>query len=57
MKLSAPKKTTFWVATALAVLGLLGHLVDSLSFVSAYAIWFVLVGFIVLWCGNYFKDF
>ena len=56
MKLSAPKQNTFWVATVLAVLGLLGNLA-SIPFVSEYAFWFVVVGFIVLWIGNYVKDF
>jgi len=56
MKLSAPKQTTFWVATVLAVLGLLGNFV-TLPVVSQYAFWFVVVGFVVLWLGNYLKDF
>jgi hypothetical protein len=56
MKLSAPKNTTFWVATVLAVLGLLGRFV-TVPFVSDNATGFVVVGFVVLWCGNYFKGF
>jgi len=56
MKLSAPKNTTFWVATVLAVLGVVGNFVN-LPVVSQNAIWFVVVGFVVLWCGNYFKGF
>ena len=56
MKLSAPKNTTFWIATVLAVLGILGSCVD-LPVVSEYAFWFVVVGFVVLWLGNYLKDF
>lgn len=56
MKLSAPKSTTFWLATVLAVLGFLGNFA-SIPFVSQYAFWFVVVGFVVLWLGNYFKDF
>jgi len=57
MKLSAPKNTTFWVATVLAVSGLIGQLAGNLPVVSQNAIWFVVVGFVVLWCGNYFKGF
>ena len=56
MKLSAPKNTTFWVATVLALLGFVGNFV-SLPFVSDFAFWFVVVGFVVLWLGNYVKGF
>jgi len=56
MKLSAPKRTTFSVATVLAVLGVVGNFV-SLPFISDFAFWFVVIGFVVLWCGNYFKGF
>lgn len=56
MKLSAPKTTTFWIATVLAVLGFVGNFV-TLPVVSEYAFWFVVVGFVVLWLGNYLKDF
>jgi hypothetical protein len=56
MKLSAPKNTTFWIATVLAALGFVGNFVD-LPVVSEYAFWFVVVGFVVLWLGNYLKDF
>lgn len=56
MKLSKPKDSTFWIATVLAVLGLIGTFV-SLPVVSQYAFWFVVVGFVVLWLGNYIKDF
>lgn len=56
MKLSAPKKTTFWVATILAVLGLVGSFV-SIPFVSQYDFWFVVVGFVILWLGNFMKGF
>jgi hypothetical protein len=56
MKLSKPKNSTFWIATVLAVLGLVGNFV-TLPVVSQYAFWFVVVGFVVLWLGNYLKDF
>jgi hypothetical protein len=56
MKLSKPKVTTFWVATALAALGVIGTLV-KIPLVSQYAFWFVVVGFVVLWLGNYLKGF
>jgi hypothetical protein len=47
MNLSAPKQVTFWVAVALAVLGLLGVLF-AIPFVTGAAFWFVLVGFVLL---------
>ena len=56
MKLSAPKNTTFWVATVLAVLGFLGNFVN-VPFVTANAFWFVVVGFVVLWLGAFVKGF
>jgi threonine/homoserine/homoserine lactone efflux protein len=56
MDLSAPKQVTFWIAVILAVLGLLGQLV-TIPFISAFAFWFLLVGFIVLAAGCFLKDF
>jgi hypothetical protein len=58
MKLSAPKKNVFWIATAFAVVGLVGYLVPSLpGFFSTYAFWFVVVGFVLLWLANTMKGF
>lgn len=57
MRLTPPKKNVFWIATIFAVLGILGEVVPSIPFVSAYAIWFVVVGFVVLWMGNAVKGF
>ncbi len=56
MKLSPPTKNVFWIATVIGVLGLLGQFV-TLPFVSANAFWFVAIAFVLLWLGNYFKDF
>lgn len=47
MKLSPPKKVTFIISVVLAVLGLLGSFV-TIPFVSAFAFWFVVVGYAVL---------
>lgn len=53
MKLSAPKQLTFWIAVILGVLGIAGIFVSSLPFVSGpNAIWFLLVGFVLLALGN-----
>jgi len=56
MKLTPPTTNVFWISTALAVLGLLGSFV-SIPFVSGYAFWFVVVGFVLLWLGNALKGF
>jgi hypothetical protein len=50
MSLSAPKQVTFIVAVALAVLGLLG-LIVQLGFVTDMATWLILLGFVVLAMG------
>jgi hypothetical protein len=55
MKLSAPKVVTFWIAVALAVLGLLASQ-GVLSGLSSYAFWLVVAGFIVLALGNLMKN-
>ena len=50
MSLSAPKQVTFIVAVVLAVLGLLGMIVQ-LGFVTSMAAWLILLGFVVLALG------
>lgn len=47
MKLNPPTKIAFWISVVLAVLGLLGSFV-TIPFVSAFAFWFVVVGYVVL---------
>jgi len=56
MKLTPPTKNVYWIATVLAVLGLLGTFV-SIPFVSVYAFWFVVVAFVLLWLGVSMKGF
>lgn len=56
MKLSTPTNLVFWIATVMAALGLIGSLV-TLPFVSTYAFWFVVIGFVLLWLGNVMKGF
>lgn len=51
MSLSAPKQITFWIAVILGVLGILGTFV-TLPFVSAYAFWLVVIGFVLLALAN-----
>jgi membrane protein YdbS with pleckstrin-like domain len=56
MKLTPPTKLTFWISVILGLLGLIGTFV-SIPFVSAYAFWFVVVGFVLLVAGLLFKGF
>jgi len=51
MQLSAPKQITFWIAVVIAVLGLLASLV-SIPVLSGFALWLVVIGFVVLAAGN-----
>ena len=55
MKLSAPKKITWWIAVILGVLGILGTFI-SIPFVSANAFWFTAVAFILLALATFFKS-
>lgn len=55
MNLNAPTQIIFIIAVVLAVLALLGALV-SIPFVSAYAFWILLIGFIVLAGGVLMKN-
>lgn len=51
MKLSAPKQITLWIAIVLAALGVLASLVN-IPVPSGFALWLVVIGFIVLAAGN-----
>ncbi|QRN82572.1 hypothetical protein JR338_09080 [Chloroflexota bacterium] len=55
MKLSAPKKVTWWIAVVVGVLGILGQFM-SIPFVSENAFWFVAVAFVLLALATYLKD-
>ena len=54
-KFSTPKVVTFWIAVGLAVLGVLAFM-GTISALSEYAFWIVLVGFVLLALANLFKD-
>jgi len=54
MKLTPPKKNVFWISVAFAVVGLIGLFVP---FLSPYAFWLVLVGYVLLFLGNAVKGF
>ena len=56
MKLSAPKKVTWWVALIVGVVGILANFV-AIPFLSEYAFWLVVIGFVLLVLATYLKDF
>jgi len=56
MKLSAPKKVTWWVALIVGVVGILANFV-TIPFLSEYAFWLVVIGFVLLVLATYLKDF
>lgn len=51
MKLTAPKKITFWVSVVLVVLGLIGYFI-VLPVLTPLAFWLVLAGFVLLAAAN-----
>jgi len=56
MNLSAPKKTTWWLAFVLGVLGIVGNYV-SLPIISPNDYWFVVAGFVLLTLATLLKNF
>lgn len=56
MKLNSPTKMVFWISTILAVLGIIAFFI-TIPFVSNFAIWFVVAGYVLLWLGNTMKGF
>ena len=55
MKLSAPKVITFWIAVALAALGVLASQ-GVIAGLSSSAFWLVVAGFVLLALANLLKD-
>ena len=55
MRLNAPKVVTFWIAVALAVLGVLAML-GSIPGLAEYAFWLVVVGFVLLALGTMLRN-
>ena len=51
MQLSAPKQITFWIAVVIAVLGVIASLVP-IPVLSGFALWLVVIAFVVLAAGN-----
>lgn len=55
LKLTEPKVVTFWIAVALALLGLLASQ-GIISGLASYAFWLVVAGFVLLALANLLKD-
>jgi len=56
MKLSAPKKSTWWIAVVLGVLGILLNLgVLAIAGLSGYAFRLVVIAFVLLVLGTLLK--
>jgi hypothetical protein len=56
MRLSRPRKATFWLSGALVILGVLGK-TGGLAVVAPVAFWLVLLGYMLLALGNLTKGF
>ena len=56
MNLTPPTKNVFYISVVLAVAGILGSFI-TIPFVSAYAFWFLVVAYVVLFLGNTMKGF
>ena len=54
MKLTPPTQNIFYISVVLAILGILGSFI-SIPFISAYAFWFLVVAYLVLFLGNTMK--
>jgi hypothetical protein len=61
MKLTAPKRSVFWISIIIALIGVLAKLAkyvdSSLVSVDAYSFIILLVGFILLVLGIFLKGF
>jgi hypothetical protein len=56
MRLNAPKKNVWWIATIAVILGVIGHIINQPT-VFTISFWLVLIGFILLWLGTFVKGF
>jgi hypothetical protein len=52
MKLSPPKKTTWFLATFLSLLGIVACAIVDLPLIRPYAFWIVVLAFILLFLGT-----
>jgi hypothetical protein len=54
MNLHKPTMVVFWISLVLAVLALLGAIgaITSVAYLSSYAVWLALIGYVVLAVGT-----
>ncbi|MFZ5517730.1 MAG: hypothetical protein ACOY90_13880 [Candidatus Zhuqueibacterota bacterium] len=57
MRLSSPKKITWFISAILALLAINVNWVITITFLSPYAFIILLVAFIILWLGTFLKGF
>jgi hypothetical protein len=55
MKLSAPKKNTWWICLILAAVAVVGKFI-AIPFVSAYAFWILALGAVLLFLSTAVKN-
>lgn len=56
MRLSAPKKNTWWAAVVIGVVGIIAKF-GFVAFLTPYAFWLVVVAFVILVLATYLKGF
>jgi len=56
MRLTPPKKITFWISVILAALGVLASM-GAIPGLSGFAFWLVVIGFVLLVLGLLIKGF
>ncbi|MCJ7717516.1 MAG: hypothetical protein MUO54_13485 [Anaerolineales bacterium] len=56
MRLSAPKKNTWWVAVVIGVVGVVAKFV-AIPVLSGFAFWLVVIAFVILALATYLKGF
>ena len=55
MRLNAPTQVVFFISLILVVLALIGLFVPGTPFISAYAFWLAIIGYVVLAAGCIMK--
>jgi hypothetical protein len=54
MNLSAPSQAVFWIAVVVTIIAIIGSFV-AIPFVSQYAFWIAILGFVILAGGTLMK--
>jgi hypothetical protein len=56
MKITPPTKGTLWISAILAVLGIIASFI-TIPFLSGFAFWLVVAGYVLLFLGIVLKGF